>query len=236
MKILIPNALTLCALTSGMYGFVSLLDRNFEVTFYCVVIASTFDLFDGLSARLLGVSSNVGKALDSLSDMVCFGALTSFWLYCFILEKVSKDKVPEVELLAYGALAIAPVVALRLMIRMGRPNSTKFNGLPPGGMSMFLMSLCFLPEEYFSRADVTLIGLFCLEGIVCVLALSFIPFVSMKFSHLRWRGNAARYCLLGFAVLIFLSVPHQYFFLIFIPAYIVLSITVFLCERRHSLD
>ena len=50
---------------SGLYGY--------HITYIAIAAAALFDFCDGLSARLLGAYSNIGKELDSLADLVSFG-------------------------------------------------------------------------------------------------------------------------------------------------------------------
>ena len=40
-----------------------------------ILLGCVFDFLDGLAARLLKVSSPIGKDLDSLADLVTFGVL-----------------------------------------------------------------------------------------------------------------------------------------------------------------
>ena len=50
-----------------------------------IVVGAVFDFFDGMSARLLGVSSPVGKELDSLADVITFGVAPSTMLFYELL-------------------------------------------------------------------------------------------------------------------------------------------------------
>lgn len=66
-----------------------------------IIIGAVFDFFDGMSARLLHVSSPIGKELDSLADDVTFGVApaTIVFSQLFVME------YPEF-------LVIAPMAAL----------------------------------------------------------------------------------------------------------------------------
>ena len=70
MKKHIPNILTLANLFTGCVGIVYTFNNNLVYAAYAIWIAAVFDFFDGFSARLLKVSSPIGKELDSLADMV----------------------------------------------------------------------------------------------------------------------------------------------------------------------
>ena len=60
----IPNIITCCNLVSGCIAVVYALHFNAQMALLFVIIGAVFDFFDGMSARLLGVSSDIGKELD----------------------------------------------------------------------------------------------------------------------------------------------------------------------------
>ena len=74
MKKHIPNLLTCGNLLAGSLAVVfTLYHHRADVAMALIVLAAIFDFFDGLVARALGVSSPIGKDLDSLADVVSFG-------------------------------------------------------------------------------------------------------------------------------------------------------------------
>jgi CDP-diacylglycerol--serine O-phosphatidyltransferase len=65
-------------------GFLSILsasEGNINYAAWLIFIAAIFDALDGMVARLTNSSSELGVELDSLSDIVSFGAAPSFLLY-----------------------------------------------------------------------------------------------------------------------------------------------------------
>lgn len=80
----IPNFFTLCNLFSGCVAIVFALKGNFVWSAYMVGVACIFDLLDGLLARLLNVTSNIGKQLDSMADVISFGVVPGVLLYKMI--------------------------------------------------------------------------------------------------------------------------------------------------------
>ena len=85
----IPNAITLGNAAFGFLGLVALLgDRDPYKAAMFMAIALVLDFLDGMSARLLKVSGEVGKQLDSLADAITFGALPGAFVY-FMLEDTS---------------------------------------------------------------------------------------------------------------------------------------------------
>ena len=64
----IPNTLTCCNLISGGVATVYAIGGEARMALIWIIIGAVFDFFDGMSARLLKVSSPIGKELDSLAD------------------------------------------------------------------------------------------------------------------------------------------------------------------------
>ncbi len=73
----IPNSITCCNLVSGCIATVYALAGNAETTLLWIIIGAVFDFYDGMAARLLHVSSPIGKELDSLADDITFGMAPS---------------------------------------------------------------------------------------------------------------------------------------------------------------
>jgi CDP-diacylglycerol--serine O-phosphatidyltransferase len=84
MKAWIPNSITLLNLLCGCAAVVCILDHEFIPAFWFLFAAGWFDFADGLVARLLKVSSEHGKELDSLADMVSFGFVPGVIYYVFL--------------------------------------------------------------------------------------------------------------------------------------------------------
>jgi CDP-diacylglycerol--serine O-phosphatidyltransferase len=107
----LPNLLTCANLVCGCLGILSLSGGEPAQAAYYVWAACIFDFFDGFAARWLGVSSPIGKELDSLADVVSFGVLPAFVI--FRLIEAAPAHPP---LLPYVALLIAVCSAVRLAV------------------------------------------------------------------------------------------------------------------------
>ena len=77
----IPNLLTSLNLVSGCIASYYAANANLEFALYFMLLGLIFDFFDGFTARLLGVSSPIGKELDSLADVITFGLTPSLTAY-----------------------------------------------------------------------------------------------------------------------------------------------------------
>ncbi|MBS0521140.1 MAG: CDP-diacylglycerol--serine O-phosphatidyltransferase [Proteobacteria bacterium] len=83
---LIPNILTLAALCSGLTAIRFGLHGEFRLAVIAIIVAAIFDALDGRVARRLGVTSQFGAELDSLSDFLCFGVTPALVLYLASLK------------------------------------------------------------------------------------------------------------------------------------------------------
>ena len=143
----LPNTLTLCNLVSGCLSVVSALEGRLCLAGILVLVAAVFDFFDGFAARLLGVSSPLGKELDSLSDVVSFGVAPSMLLYVLMRGALN---VPAAEGFFDGHwLLILPFfLAAMSSLRLGRFNiddrqTTSFIGLPTPASALVVVGLVF---------------------------------------------------------------------------------------------
>ncbi len=77
----IPNLFTALNMFCGFLSILSASEGNFNYSAWLIFTAALFDALDGMVARLTNSSSELGVELDSLSDIVSFGAAPSFLLY-----------------------------------------------------------------------------------------------------------------------------------------------------------
>ena len=68
-----PNALTLLNLGAGITSILFAASNEFFIASIFMLIAVFFDMIDGRIARFMNKETNMGKALDSICDMVSFG-------------------------------------------------------------------------------------------------------------------------------------------------------------------
>ena len=83
---LLPNAVTVVALCSGLSSVYFALAGRFEFCVAAAGVAALCDALDGRLARLLDASTRIGAELDSLSDLVAFGVAPALVLYVWALE------------------------------------------------------------------------------------------------------------------------------------------------------
>jgi len=80
-KSFIANTVTSLNIFCGFVSIIFASQGNFKMASIFIIVAAIFDTMDGIVARLLGTTSHFGVELDSLSDVVSFGAAPSFLVY-----------------------------------------------------------------------------------------------------------------------------------------------------------
>jgi len=81
LKKILPSLCTLANLIFGLVSLALILENRLDWAAVFIVMGMLFDGFDGRLARYLGVSSDFGKELDSLSDLVTFGVAPALLAY-----------------------------------------------------------------------------------------------------------------------------------------------------------
>ena len=194
----IPNTLTSCNLISGCIAIVFALSANYTMALTFIVAGAVFDFFDGMSARLLGVSSPIGKELDSLADVVTFGVAPSTMIYTLLLT-LSKSGWNETLAFAipYVALVMAAFSALRLAkFNLDERQTTSFIGLPTPANALFWGALIVGNENVFDENSYYIYLLIILVFVSSWLLVAEIPMFALKFKHWGWRDNKVKYVFL----------------------------------------
>jgi len=230
MKKYIPNTLTCCNLICGCIAVVWALYGEPLLAFAFIVGGAVFDFFDGMSARLLGVSSPIGKELDSLADCVTFGVAPSAMVYTLlnIIEFPASLGVVG-KYLPFVAFVMAAFSALRLAkFNLDERQTTSFIGLPTPANALFWASLIngFKLENLGGYALPVILALLLLCSWILV---SEVPMFALKFKHWGFKGNEIKYIFLITCIplLIFFGLGA---FAIIIVWYVILSIYNWKCK------
>ncbi len=198
----LPNFLTCCNLLCGCFGIVFVLEGREIPAAYFVWLAGIFDFFDGFAARMLKVTSSIGKELDLLADVVSFGILPALVMYKMISTSSDSSALP------YIGFTIAVFSALRLAIfNVDETQRDSFRGLNTPANTIFITSLPLLYNQ---------VGRWLYEPVVLVaitllfsfLLVSRIEFFAFKFKSFRWEDNKLRFTFLLLAVLLLISLQY----------------------------
>jgi CDP-diacylglycerol--serine O-phosphatidyltransferase len=195
----IPNGFTLLNLLSGVIGIIWVLQGDILSGAYFILISAVFDFFDGFAARILKVSSEIGKQLDSLADLVSFGVLPGFILFKMAAEQYG------LELLPYFTLIVPLLSAYRLAkFNLDTRQSDRFIGLPTPANALFISTLPYLAISV-PQVGVWLnnpLILVIVAWVMAILLVLEIPLIALKFQNFSLKSNVFRYTLLGMAALL----------------------------------
>ena len=90
LRALAPNAVTAFALCTGLSGAWFAMQGRWENAVAAIVIAGVLDAMDGRIARMLKGESRFGAELDSLSDVIAFGATPALIVYMWVMQDMPR--------------------------------------------------------------------------------------------------------------------------------------------------
>ena len=201
----IPNLITLANLTCGLFAIIFAFKGNLTTASLCIFLGAFLDFFDGLAARLLKISGEFGKQLDSMADMVTFGVAPGF-----ILFDLMGGKVPTSFESLYPA-SLALLIPIFSAYRLANFNidsrqTDSFIGLPTPALAIFIAAIPHIDFNRFPMfTDMQLLTV--LAVIMPILLVVEMPLFSLKFSKdesIYSRVNIFRISLILAAVVLFL--------------------------------
>jgi CDP-diacylglycerol--serine O-phosphatidyltransferase len=215
MKKHFPNLITLLNLLAGCLAIVAIARGELIQASWWIIFAAFFDLLDGLVARLLEATSEIGKQLDSLADVVSFGVAPGFILYTLIGNALTANiSSPDlIEILPYTGFLIPLFGALRLArFNLDPGQQYDFKGLPIPVTALFILSIPIIINcqlvvipwlNSFFNSPWVLIGLAIL---LSALMVSPLRLFSLKFRSIQWKHNRGRVILIAAALILFFSI------------------------------
>lgn len=208
IKKYIPDFITSLNLLCGTVGIVCTMDGRLDYAFCLMLAAAVFDFCDGLAARMLDAYSDLGKELDSLSDVVSFGVLPSLMLVQ-LMRACSFSDSP----ICLMPLLIAVFSGLRLAkFNIDERQHSSFIGAPTPLCAILAGSLCYYvastPESFLGVWASGPMFIPLLSLLICYLLVSNIPMFAFKFGRnmeadqtLKWK----RITMVALALLIIIA-------------------------------
>ena len=217
IKELIPNTLTSFNLLCGCIGIVFSFNGQLEYAASMIWVAGIFDFLDGFSARILKVSSEIGKQLDSLADMVTFGVLPGIILYQLIAETNTSEYLP------YSAFIIVIFSAIRLAkFNIDTRQSDTFIGLPTPANAFCISAFPFMIESLDGVSGKLLSVILVIYVLLFSwLLIAEIKMLALKFKSMGWSGNEIRWLFIALSIPLLIG-----FQIIALPMVIILYILI----------
>ena len=123
---ILPNLFTLAAFFGGFYAIVMAMNGQFEHSAFGIFAAMVLDSLDGRIARMTRTQSVFGEQMDSLSDMVSFGAAPALIAYEWALRGIGKPGW----IAAFVYCSCAALRLARFNTNLGVVDKRFFQGLP----------------------------------------------------------------------------------------------------------
>ncbi len=211
----IPNLFTLLNLFAGVLAIIFVLQTDtiiisqndqFTSSFnipeklawgsICILIAAVIDFLDGFVARLLKATSELGKQLDSLSDVVSFGVAPAVILYQLLRLSYAR----EADGLYVSILALMPaiILACAAAYRLGRFNISSdqqysFRGVPVPAVGIVVASLpLILHFGSFNNLNGWIVDKWVLYALILVLSYLMVSphrMLALKFANFNFASN-----------------------------------------------
>jgi CDP-diacylglycerol---serine O-phosphatidyltransferase len=239
----IPNFITSANLVCGLFAIILAFEHDYYFAGLCVGLAVFFDFFDGFAARLLGVSGEMGKQLDSLADVVSFGVAPGMIMMHFFMEINEMNALGyttatvSTNWICYFPLLIPVFSAWRLAkFNIDPRQSDSFIGLPTPANAILFSSIALIcKNQYgvFVNENIFLMNLNLLVPLIivmCFLLVSELPLFSLKFKSFSWADNRLRFLFLFFSALLIVFL-RVYAIPLIILFYISLSFVLWLVNR-----
>ena len=250
----IPNLFTLLNLFFGCCAIVFVLQNGISI-FYNgenpqlvdmpekIAIASVFiglagvvDFLDGFVARLFKATSDMGKQLDSLADVVSFGVAPGMIIYQFLrLSFANEENGLDVSLIWLMPAFILPCAAAWRLAKFNIDEGQQysFKGVPTPAVGLVVASL---PLIYWYSNNETIINLlrnkWFLYAVVLLLSylmVSNLPIMGLKFKDYSLKNNLSKIILLAASIILVLLLKW-----LAVPAIFILYIAVSLAFKNKS--
>lgn len=197
MKKHIPNSITLINQLSGIIAVIAAYNSQYHLALIFMLLSAVFDFFDGAAARILHVTSDIGKELDSLADMISFGLLPGM-----VAFRMLENLASIWAYLPYAGFIITLFSALRLAkFNVDTRQSDTFIGLATPANAIFWVGLAHGYPQLTGCISpwITLVAVL----VSSALLISEIPMLSLKFHNFNWTDNKIRYIfIIGTIILI----------------------------------
>lgn len=219
---MLPTLVTLANLFSGFLAIAYLTDslhttahaeriELYTKAIWCIFVAMIFDAVDGKIARMFGAESNFGSQIDSLSDVISFGAAPA------LLFKVMVESPPGIH--PRWALGLAVLYLACAALRLARFNvettpdeesHARFKGLPSPAAAAMVLALAFMNihlDEASAHSWVVRV-MPVLVPLIGFLMVSRFPYIHLTHALFQDRRPFRFLVLLIFVGVLAIVVPH----------------------------
>lgn len=222
----IPNLFTLLNLVFGCIAIVYILQTGQSIVYvekegftswdlpekiaigsFFIFAAGLVDFLDGFIARLFKASSEMGKQLDSLADVVSFGVAPGLILYQMLRISFAKEADGlDISVAALLPAFLIPCAGAWRLAKFNLDTEQKyyFKGVPIPAAGITIASLPLIAHYQQFNFQEVLFNQWLIYGIIILLSflmVSNIPLLSLKFKDTSLKNNLPKYILAGIAII-----------------------------------
>lgn len=177
----LPNLFTLAALFGGFYAIVMAINGHFDLAAVGVFCAMVLDSLDGRVARMTNTQSAFGEQMDSLSDMVSFGAAPALIAYLWALKGLGRwGWIAAFVYCACGALRLA-----RFNVNTGVVDKRYFQGLPSPAAAALVAGFIWVMNDLGIKGPTLAWPMFVIALYAGLSMVTNVPFYSFKDLHMK---------------------------------------------------
>jgi CDP-diacylglycerol--serine O-phosphatidyltransferase len=209
---ILPNLFTLAALFGGFYSIVMAMNGRFDLAAAGVFSAMVLDSLDGRVARMTNTQSAFGEQMDSLSDMVSFGAAPALIAYEWALKGLGRWGW----IAAFVYCACAALRLARFNVNTAVVDKRYFQGLPSPAAAALVAGFIWLMTDYGVKPyDITWI-MFAVALYAGLTMVTNVPFYSFKDIQMKKSVPFAVIVLIALGIAVINIDPPVVLFAIFV--------------------
>ena len=178
---ILPNLFTLAALFGGFYAIVMSINGRFDLAAVGVFCAMVLDSLDGRVARMTNTQSAFGEQMDSLSDMVSFGAAPAIISYVWALQGLGRWGW----IAAFVYCACAALRLARFNVNTAVVDKRYFQGLPSPAAAALVAGFIWLMTDLGVKGPTVAWPMFALALYSGLTMVTNVPFYSFKDVHMK---------------------------------------------------
>ena len=177
----LPNLFTLAALFGGFYAIVMAINGRFDLAAVGVFCAMVLDSLDGRVARMTNTQSAFGEQMDSLSDMVSFGAAPAIISYVWALQGLGRWGW----IAAFVYCACAALRLARFNVNTAVVDKRYFQGLPSPAAAALVAGFIWVATDLGVKGTSVAWPTFALALYAGLSMVTNVPFYSFKDVHMK---------------------------------------------------
>jgi CDP-diacylglycerol--serine O-phosphatidyltransferase len=209
---MLPNMVTLAALFGGFYAVVMAMNGRFDLATVAIFASMVLDSLDGRIARMTNTQSAFGEQMDSLSDMVSFGAAPALIAYEWGLRGLGRWGW----IAAFVYCACAALRLARFNVNTTVVDKRYFQGLPSPAAAALVAGFIWLTTETGIKPEDVQWVMFAITLYAGLTMVTNVPFYSFKDLSLKRSVPFAALVLVALGIAVINIDPPTVLFLLFV--------------------